>query len=173
MNIFGLFISFAGVVLVVADFGNKADFSILGVGLLFLAVITGTIYGLGLKKLTEKYNSITITSYQNLIGIFLFLPLIIGFESKHLLDFTNLLTFDLALSLFNLALFASSIAFVLFAYGIQKIGPSKASVFSNSIPIFTLLFAYFVLGESITLWKIVGIAIVLLGLFLAQLKKRA
>lgn len=171
MNIFGLFISFSGVILVVAEFGNRVSFSVFGILMLFLAVFTGTIYGLGLKKLTSKYNSISITTYQNLIGIFMFLPLIFLFEWDNILNFNSLITFDLAISLFNLALFASSIAFVLFAYGIQKIGPSKASAFSNSIPVFTLVFAYFVLDESITLVKLGGMFIVLLGLFLSQIKK--
>ena len=171
MNIFGLLISFSGVVLVVADFGKNLSFSWLGILMLLLAVITGSAYGLGLKKLTVNYNSITITTYQNLIGIFLFLPLIFAFEWENLLTSPEKITTDLAISFFNLALFASSFAFVLFTYGIGKIGPSKASAFSNSIPIFTLVFAYFVLDESITLVKLGGINVVLLGLFLSQLKK--
>jgi len=171
MNIFGLFISFVGVVLVVLEFGNNFTFSWLGILTLFLAVITGTIYGLGLKKLTNNYNSITITIYQNFIGLLFFIPLIIAFEWENLMNFPRLITIDLAFSLFNLALFASSFAFVLFAYGISKIGASKASAFSNSIPVFTLVFAYFVLDESITLIKLSGIAIVLFGLYLSQRKK--
>lgn len=170
MNIFGLIISFSGVVIVVSDFDSNLSFSWLGILMLFLAVITGTIYGLGLKRLTSNYNSITITTYQNLIGIFLFLPLIFIFEWENLIAFPKLITFELASSLFNLALFASSIAFVLFTYGIGKIGPSKASAFSNSIPVFTLVFAYFVLGETITLFKLAGMLIVLLGLYLSQIK---
>jgi len=170
MNIFGLIISFSGVVLVVLEFENDLTFSWLGILMLFLAVLTGTIYGLGLKKLTNNYNSITITTFQNLIGLIFFLPLIIVFEWNNVLDFPKLITLDLAFSLFNLALFASSIAFVLFAYGISKIGASKASAFSNSIPVFTLVFAYFVLDESITIVKLGGMIIVLIGLYLSQRK---
>lgn len=172
MNIFGLIISFSGVILVVADFGKDIAFSWFGILMLFLAVLMGSAYGLGLKKLTGTYNSITITSYQNLIGVLLFLPLIFVFEWDNLIRSPDKVTLELAFSFFNLALFASSIAFVLFTYGIAKIGPSKASAFSNSIPVFTLIFAYFVLDESITLIKLTGISIVLLGLFLSQLKKQ-
>lgn len=171
MNIFGLLISFSGVVLVVADFGKNLSFSWFGILMLFLAVIMGSAYGLGLKRLTVNYNSITITTYQNLIGIFLFLPLIFAFEWNNLLTSPEKITTDLAISFFNLALFASSFAFVLFTYGISKIGPTKASAFSNSIPIFTMVFAYFVLDESLTLVKLGGISVVLFGLFLSQLKK--
>ncbi len=170
MNILGLFISFGGVVIVVIDFGNNFSFSWFGIVMLFLAVFTGSLYGLGLKRLTQSYNSITITSYQNLIGLLLFLPLILGLEWDKLLNFPKELTLDLSISLFNLALFASSFAFVLFAYGISKIGPSKASAFSNTIPVFTVIFAFFVLGESISQFKIAGITVVLFGLFLSQLK---
>jgi drug/metabolite transporter (DMT)-like permease len=171
MNILGLFISFGGVVFIVFDFDSKLNFSWFGILMLFLAVITGAIYGLGLKKLTAKYNSITITTYQNFIGVFLFLPLILFFEWNQLSTFPSRLRPELAFSLFNLALFASSMAFVLFAYGINRIGPSKAAAFSNSIPIFTLLFAYLVLGEKITVVKLIGLSIVVFGLLLSQIKK--
>jgi len=168
MNLVGLAISFVGVILVVAEFGATPDFSLYGLFMLFMAVITGTVYGLGLKRLTATYNSITITTYQNLIGIILFIPLVLIFERAQLFNAPALFTLELLRSLFYLALFASSFAFVLFAYGIQKIGPSKASAFSNSIPVFTLMFAYFALGESISPIKTVGIAVVLLGLYLSQ-----
>lgn len=171
MNMIGIVISFSGVILIVAEFGSKDSSSMFGIVMLFMAVITGAAYGLGLKKLTEKYNSITITTYQNFIGIVLFLPLILIFEWKNLMHFPSLMNWNLGISLFNLALFASSIAFVLFTYGIQKIGPSKASAFSNSIPVFTLIFAYFILNEAITMYKFIGILIVLIGLFLSQIKK--
>lgn len=171
MNILGLAISFLGVILVVAEFGSTPEFSAFGLVMLFMAVLTGTVYGLGLKRLTASYNSITITTYQNLIGVFLFAPLVLAFDREQLFHASSLFTLDLLRSLFYLALFASSFAFVLFAYGIQKIGPSKASAFSNSIPIFTLLFAYIVLDESISVIKTVGIAVVLFGLYLSQRNK--
>ena len=47
--------------------------------------------------------------------------------------------------LLNLAIFASSLAFILFAYGVNVIGVSKANTFTNLIPVITSIFSYFML----------------------------
>ena len=54
-------------------------------------------------------------------------------------------------------------------------GITKANVFSNCIPIFTALFSFFLMGEKLTAQNIIGMSIVIAGLFLSQIhgnKKR-
>jgi drug/metabolite transporter (DMT)-like permease len=70
-----------------------------------------------------------------------------------------------------LAILASSLAFMLFTYGIKELGIVKANTISNSIPVFTTIFAYFLLDEQLTIINGLGIIIVLTGLLLSQLKK--
>ena len=43
-------------------------------------------------------------------------------------------------------------------------------MFTNIIPVFTAIFAFFVLDESLIVRKIIGIAVVVTGLFLSQIK---
>jgi drug/metabolite transporter (DMT)-like permease len=45
-------------------------------------------------------------------------------------------------------------------------------VFANMIPVFTAIFAWMVLDEALTLKKFAGIAIVIGGLFISQLRKQ-
>jgi drug/metabolite transporter (DMT)-like permease len=45
-------------------------------------------------------------------------------------------------------------------------------MFVNLIPVFVAIFAWFVLGDEITLQKFVGITIVISGLFMAQIRSR-
>jgi drug/metabolite transporter (DMT)-like permease len=49
---------------------------------------------------------------------------------------------------------------------IPRIGPSRASAIKNSSPLFALLFAFFVLGESIRWGPACGMALVLIGILL-------
>jgi drug/metabolite transporter (DMT)-like permease len=72
----------------------------------------------------------------------------------------------------QLAVFASSAAFVLFAYSASHMGITKTNVFSNSIPIFTALFSFILLGEELTVQNLVGMAIVVAGLFMSQMNGR-
>jgi drug/metabolite transporter (DMT)-like permease len=50
-------------------------------------------------------------------------------------------------------------------------GVNRTNVFSNLIPVFTGVFSYFILGELFTLQKIIGMAVVVFGLYLSQVKK--
>jgi drug/metabolite transporter (DMT)-like permease len=69
----------------------------------------------------------------------------------------------------ELAVFASCGAFILFAYSVQKMGITKANVFSNCIPVFTAIFSFIILGEKLTIQNIIGMAIVIAGLIMSQM----
>ena len=48
--------------------------------------------------------------------------------------------------------------------GIRNIGPSRAVALKNSSPVFTLLFAIFILQESIGFWPWIGLLLIFAGL---------
>lgn len=48
------------------------------------------------------------------------------------------------------------------------LGINRANMFVNVIPVFTALFAWLILGDTLTLQKSIGIALVIGGLFLAE-----
>jgi drug/metabolite transporter (DMT)-like permease len=62
---------------------------------------------------------------------------------------------------------------VAFATATREIGISKANVFANIIPVFTGVFSFFLLGESLNLQKMLGIFLVVAGLLFSQLKKES
>ncbi|RUT79353.1 DMT family transporter [Ancylomarina longa] len=168
MGVVGILISILGVAVIIFNRDFNLIASPLGVALMFLAVGSAIAYSIVLKNLAAKYNPITLISYQNLIGIVLFLPLFFIFEFQ---DFIHAKpTIDVLISLFELAIFASSLAFIFFTYGLNHIGITKTNTFINAIPVFTAIFAFFVLDEILNFQKITGIAIVISGLFLSQTK---
>jgi drug/metabolite transporter (DMT)-like permease len=80
-------------------------------------------------------------------------------------------TWEVIVPLLNLGVFASTFAFIFFTYAIKNLGITRANIFTNAIPVLTAIFAYFILGESITTVKMIGILVVIFGLFLSQLRK--
>jgi drug/metabolite transporter (DMT)-like permease len=166
MNLIGIVLSVAGVVIISVD--KNFVLSVSGLLLLILAVFSAVAYTITLKKLADKYNAWTLVAFQNLIGIFLFLPLFLFFDhsSIALTDFKPQTIYSLLL----LAVFGSSLAFVFFAYSVKHLGVNKSSVFGNLIPVLTAVFAYFVVNEPISWQKILGIMIVVSGVLLSQLK---
>ncbi len=166
LNIAGLFISFAGVMVMLVDknFGFAA--SPAGVAWLFLAVISAVFYAVLLKKLAFKYDAFMIIAVQNLIGAIYFLPLFFVFDFQHFV--TVVPTPNVIASLLLLAFFASSLAFVFFAIGTREIGISRTGLFTNLIPVFTAIFSFYILGERFELQKIAGMMLALSGVLMSQ-----
>jgi len=167
-NILGVFFSIIGVGFVIFNNGEAIEATTFGIGMLSFAVAAAIGYTLILKKLTAKYNPITVVTYHNFIGIFLFAPLffIIDFPEFKSTGFSS----DAWIPLLELAIFGSSFAFIFFTFSIQKIGVGKANAFTNLIPVFTAVIAYFVLDEILNFNKMLGISMVIGGLFLSQVK---
>jgi len=170
MNVIGLVISFMGVCLVILNDDLSFSASPIGVMLEVLAVIAAIAYSTVLRKLAFRYNTFTIISYQNLFGIIMFLPFWLVFESRdfivtpfHKAAFTSIIL---------LSVFASSLAFIFFTYSVRNIGINRSNTFINLIPVFVAIFAWFVLGDKLSAQGTVGIAIVIAGLFLAQIPFR-
>ena len=112
----------------------------------------------------------TIVTYQNILGVFWFLPLFLLVDIRPFLQARPSL--NAVASLVLLALLASALAFILFAHAIKELGASRSSVFTNSIPVFTAFLAWLFLKEEVTLRMIVGIAVVITGLLISQVKSR-
>lgn len=170
LNIAGVAISFIGILVVVMKPDLSFSAAPAGFALMILAVLSAVSYTLIVKKMTERYTAFTITTYQNIFGTILFLPLFLIFEAG---DFKlSDMTLEAALNLAFLAVFGSSLAFILFNYGVKVLGAARTELFSNIIPVLTAVFAYIMLGEPLGLRKVTGIAVVLTGLFLSQVRSR-
>lgn len=170
MNIAGLAFSFLGVGLVVLNGSFKFDVSPLGVGLEFIAVLAAIAYSLVLRKLVTRYNTLSIIAYQNIIGVVLFLPVWL------LVDFNDFISRPFHPEAFRaiilLAVFASTLAFVFFTQSIRQIGVNRSNSFINLIPVFVAILSFFILNEALIGQQIIGILIVVAGLFLAQIKRK-
>jgi drug/metabolite transporter (DMT)-like permease len=166
-NLAGILLSFAGVMVMLLS--SDMSFSASAKGILFLsgAVLAALFYSVSLKKLSGKYTPVTIISWQNLIGIFLFLPLFIIFDVPH--AFTIVPNRSIISSFLFLSILASSLSFVFYTKTVRELGISKSNTFTNLIPVFTAIFSFFILNEAFTLRKIAGIAIVIAGVYISEL----
>ena len=170
INYIGIILSFIGVLVFILNKDGNISFNIKGLGLLFLAVISAVGYNLTLSRLVGDYSPVYIVNVQNIIGAVLFLPLFL------ILDFGNFVNIHFTLKMFlpiiELSVFASCGAFILFAYSVRSMGISKATVFTNCIPVFTAFFSFILLSEKLSMQNIIGMFIVITGLFLSQLNGR-
>ncbi|MBR2178382.1 MAG: EamA family transporter, partial [Paludibacteraceae bacterium] len=73
-------------------------------------------------------------------------------------------------SAITLGIFASGLAFVWFGESIKKIGVGKTNAFLNLIPAVTAIASIAITGETIDGQGIIGITLVIAGLFTSQAK---
>ncbi|MBT4891103.1 MAG: DMT family transporter [Rhodospirillales bacterium] len=68
--------------------------------------------------------------------------------------------------------FPSFLAQIFFIQGVEKIGPNRAGVFINLVPVFGAAFAVIILGESFEYFHAAALTLVLGGIWLSEHGKR-
>lgn len=169
MNIVGGLVSLLGIATMIMGSGASFDSELKGILLLFTAVFITVFYSLILNKIVDKYPPITITVYQNVIGIVYFLPLLLfNIPNLQAIHFTARAVGCIA----ALGVGCSTLSYVFFYYGIRRMGASSVFVFSNATPVFTMIFACAIGQESLTPLKVAGMIVALAGVSIAQIKRK-
>lgn len=170
--LFGAVISVIGIMIMSTNPEGEIKISWQGTLLLLLAVFAGSGYSVILSRLINKYNPITITTTQNIVGILYFLPCLLIFDLDKISSVVW--TKDAILSLVFLAIFCSAGAFMLYSYSAKLLSVIKVSIFTNAIPVVTIIVAIILGQELFSFLKVLGILIVVSGLLLSQFgfKKR-
>lgn len=165
-NIVGIVVSLIGVFFVIYQPGSEISASPKGVALMFLAVFAAICYSILLRRIPVYYSTMNVIFYQNLMGLVFFIPTFLFTDMSSIQ--TIHVTKDAVVALILLSVFASVIAFILFAGAVRQVGVAKTNVFVNLIPVFTALFSWIFYSEFISMWKWIGILIVIAGLFASQ-----
>ena len=90
-----------------------------------------------------------------------------------IVEFNNPSSFNInsLSSLVYLGLFQTAIAFVLRFHIISKAGPIFLSYVAYLIPAFAIFWGYIFLKETITLNTLIGVILILFGVFISQQSK--
>jgi drug/metabolite transporter (DMT)-like permease len=75
------------------------------------------------------------------------------------------------LSLFFLAFFGTVVGFVWYYEGIKSIGPTRAGLFINFVPVSAICLAWLLLGEPVTLSLLTGAVFVGTGVYMTNAVK--
>ena len=67
------------------------------------------------------------------------------------------------------ALLSLYTGYTLYYYGVSRLGPSKAGVYTNLTPVFTLIFAVLIRGEKILMIQIIGLAVIITGIGITKI----
>ncbi|MDR1985218.1 MAG: DMT family transporter [Prevotellaceae bacterium] len=168
-TIIGIIVSMIGVFAVVFVGSGDLSGQFTGAVLVFGAVVAALGYAVFVKYIVHRYNATTLVFYQNFIGLIYFVPCFFIVDFPHIGNVK--LTFSAVSSIIQLSVFASVIAFIFYARSVKALGVTKAGVFCYIVPVLTALFAFFMVDERLAAIQWIGIAVVILGLFISQLVK--
>lgn len=167
----GLAISFVGVLFAIANGSFHVDTSTIGVSYLFTSVLTYVLYTVIVKKLSKDYSSFSIVFYTSLIGCFFLLMSFFLFEFDKFELKENISSSVMAI--IYLGVFGSFLGYVLFTYSIKTLGVGRGMVLFNIVPISSTISAVLFLGESLTIYKLIGVVLVISGLYLSLRRSKS
>lgn len=141
----------------------------MGWGDLYLlgAVLCWATYSLAGKPVMKELSPRVATTYACLIGtVALAVPAALEGDLRRVSSFS----LPIWLSFFYLGVLGTVLAFILYYDGIRRVGPSRATVFLNLVPVFAMVLSVPILGERLTPALLVGAAMVIAGVFLTSRK---
>lgn len=169
LNYVGMLISFIGVLIIIFDKSGKLSSSPTGMLYLFFAVFSAVAYTLLSKKLLDRYDPIVLVGLKNIIGWLYFIPVYFIFGKSGLEP--EIFSTKIIITIISLGLFGNFLAYYFFNISIKNIGASKSSIFSNLIPVFTILFSILLLNDILPTYKFIGIVLALSGVYVSQIQK--
>ncbi|PYZ98753.1 EamA family transporter [Alteribacter lacisalsi] len=169
----GIAISFGGAVWVVMNGQPSAltgfDWN-RGDSLMIGAILTWAAYSIAVKKYMHLFPPFGALLVMTGLSLAILFPMMLGEWV-----ITGIPAFDAgshSVALLYLGIFPSFIALVCYNRAVDLIGPSKASVCLNLLPVFTMIGAWALLNETITVMQIAGSAVVIVGVMLTTQSTR-
>lgn len=173
VQIVGILVTLAGVMLTVFAVGTSSSLSFIGYALLMIAVVSYALYSVLVEK-AKGYSESEITFVMLLVGAVVFGILAIceallsGSVNRLLtLPFTNM---SFAVAVLYQGIGCSVLAFLLNNVAITKIGVNQMSSFIGVSTVVSIFAGAIILNESFTWLQIVGAVVIVAGVYIANSK---
>jgi drug/metabolite transporter (DMT)-like permease len=165
VNILGIVLSVSGAVTVISH-GNPWEIfqGHLGLGELYIfgCVLSWVAYSLVGKIVLKNLPPLIAVTYACLIGAAcLFPPAALEGVIRTAMHYSN----EIWLSIFYLGFFGSALGFVWYYEGIRTLGPSRAGVFINIVPVSSIVLAFLILQETLEASLLMGALLVTVGVY--------
>ena len=164
-------IGFIGVLFIFStnSFGNLVEYNFIDLIAKFLVIIAAFGYMLSNIIAYEKLNqldSFSITTFATTFGAIFSIPFFLIDISFNNYNYT--FNYNSFLAVIYLGIFPTAIAFQFRYYITKTSGPVFLSYVAYLIPAFALIWGYILLSEKIGLNSLIGILLILIGVYLGQ-----
>ncbi|NMC12767.1 MAG: DMT family transporter [Chloroflexi bacterium] len=163
----GFIISIIGIILITYNGKIVLKLNPLGDLLAILAAATWGVYCIAIKKInTEKVHPIQMTRRVFLYGLIFTLPFLNMFDFK--IDPARIMLMPNLVNMLFLAVGASALCYITWNFALNALGVVKSSVYIYLIPIISIALSAMVLHEKITWMAILGVILILAGLYYSE-----
>jgi drug/metabolite transporter (DMT)-like permease len=169
-RIVGSVIGFLGVAVLVSkgslsfDLGGNA----LGDLMILACAVLWSVYSIYGKKIASKYHPLTVLNYMFIIGTICLIPFY--FLTPHAA--ITAIPLDAIGAIVFLAIFCSIIAYLVYNIALERMDASQVGLYIYFVPLSTIILSWLILGETMTMETIGGGLMVLLGMYLAEIKDK-
>lgn len=163
----GLVLALAGIVMIVVSGRGEVSLgeTILGDSLLLASTVCWSLYTVGSKDMMHTYGPMRATTIMMTSGTpFLLLVCTPALLRQEWSQVRPLAWAGLVYS----GLFAIALAYLIWSYGVRKIGSTRTAIYSNVTPVVALLVAWPALGETPTWGQLAGALIIFSGIYLVR-----
>ena len=158
-----------GVIMVVMNGHFVLHLSPLGDVLAFGACMCWAFYSLLIIPVSKRYPTVFITRKVFFYGLLSMIPYIMLYPDLNIQLVINKPT--LLANLLFLGCVASMLCYVAWNWALKRLGAVVATNYVYLNPVTTIVFAWMVLNEQITVWFIIGTVLILYGMYLVNTKR--
>jgi drug/metabolite transporter (DMT)-like permease len=148
-----------------AQSSDHASNPLLGNFLEFCAMICGAWYAISVRYLSQKFSALFLTAAQAFVGSLFFAPL----AAYEYVTMPMHLSLETAGWILYLGIIVTLGGYGMFNLALSRIEASRASVFVNLIPVFTVLLAYIFLGEVLSPIEMLASMVIFSGIIISQM----
>ena len=167
LKIVGAIVGFAGVAVLLGNFTFNLNGQAIGDILIIGSALLWAVYSIYGKKIASKYHPLTVLNYVFIIGTICMIPFYLLTPHSPVASIPA----TAWASILFLSLFCSIIAYVIYNIALEKMDASRVAVYIYFVPLSTIVLASVVIHESITTTTLGGGLMVLLGMYLAEMKR--
>lgn len=171
-QLIGITLSTIGVVFLILK-GNLANiFSLTfnqGDLWIILSSLSWAFYSVLIKFKPKNLNNFELFATLVFLGFFILLPIYLyqGYSFTHEV---NILLSNYTVFIY-ISVFASTLSYYFWHYGIDHIGASKTGQFVHLMPLFGTSLAYMFLNERLLLYHLIGAILIAIGIYLSLFYK--
>ncbi|HSO59030.1 MAG TPA: EamA family transporter [Paenisporosarcina sp.] len=168
----GIATGFIGI-LIIMDFDISLLFgeSFVGIGTMIIATMCYGFSSHYVRKHLREAGIIFVTTCTLIVGAFVGGIMMLLTNPNQLHTLTQNMNGEILFAIIGLGFFGSGIAHLLFFYLMKERSPEFATSVTYLIPISAIFWGYFILKEPISLHMIVGLFVILCGVYLTTLPK--